>query len=192
MFARLPRSPLSLWSGRILMPPATMVAAVALLATLPGTVAAQTPDDSVGVRALVEAYRTTWDRHDASALGMFFTPDADMIMGTDPVAGGRTAIQGWWRGYFERQEPEREIAIDVETFRFITPDVAVLNATTTTGGRSAQGEQLRARRARGTWVVVRDGGTWRIATMRGMPTEQDQIIRRSGDPTRHREATRTR
>ena len=71
------------------------------------------------------------------------------------------------------------MVIEVQAARLIAPDVAVLNVTTTTQGRSAQGEELRSRDARGTWVVVREGGTWRIAAMRGMPTEKDEIIRAS-------------
>ncbi|MEJ2679771.1 MAG: nuclear transport factor 2 family protein [Gemmatimonadota bacterium] len=154
-----------------------MVAASALITGGPCPAAAQTSEDSVAIRALVEAYRVTWNEHDLSALATFFTQDADMIMGSDSVADGRAAIQGWWRDYFARQEPERRLAIDVRALRLITPAVAVLNAVTTTQGRNAQGEALNSRKARGTWVVVREGDTWRISAMRGMPTEQDRIIR---------------
>ena len=100
-----------------------------------------------------------------------------MIMGTDSIASGRRAIEGWWQDYFARQEPQRHVAIEVHAVRLIAPDVAVLNVTTTTQGRGAQGEELRSRSARGTWVVVGKDGTWGIAAMRGMPTERDQIIR---------------
>jgi uncharacterized protein (TIGR02246 family) len=160
--------------------PATMVAASVIMTGLPCAAAAQTSDDSAAVRALVEAYRTTWNQHDPSALATFFTQDADVIMGSDPVAIGWEAIQGSWRDYFARQEPERRVAIDIHRMRLITPAVAVLNVATTTGGRNAQGETLKSRKARGTWVVVRKGDTWRISAMRGMPTEQDRIIRGPG------------
>jgi len=155
-----------------------MMVASVLLAASPRVVAAQTSEDSLAVRALVEAYRATWNEHDSSALAGFFTQDADMIMGTDPVSLGREAIQGWWREYFARQEPERRVTIVIHAVRLIAPDIGVLNVTTTTGGRNAQGEELPERKARGTWVVVHERDTWRISAMRGMPTEQDQIIRR--------------
>jgi uncharacterized protein (TIGR02246 family) len=159
--------------------PAVMVAVGVFLAWAPSPAVGQTAGDSVGVSALVEAYRTTWGEHDASALARFFTADADMIMGTDPVSVGREAVEEWWRAYFERQEPERQVEIDLHAVRLITPDVAVLNVTTTTGGRSGQGKELQSRRARGTWVVVHQAGGWHISAMRGMPTEQDKIIRES-------------
>jgi uncharacterized protein (TIGR02246 family) len=155
---------------------AVLVAGVAGLGS-PGAVAAQATADPAAVRALVEAYRTMWNGHDPSGLAGFFTEDADMIMGTDPIASGRKAIEGWWRDYFARQEPQRHVAIEVHAVRPIAPDVAVMNVTTTTLGRSAQGEELTSRNARGTWVVVRRGDAWGIAAMRGMPTQRDQIIR---------------
>ena len=33
------------------------------------------------------------------------------------------------------------------------------------------------RKARGTWVLHSQKGNWIIVAMRGMPTEEDQIIR---------------
>jgi len=164
-------------SGRSL--PVVVVAASATLLGCPGVVTAQTALDSAGVGAFVEAYRTTWNGHDPSDLAAFFTEDADMIMGTDPISVGRRAIQRWWQDYFSRQEPGRHVAIVTHAVRLISPEVAVLNVTTTTEGLDARGEELSSRDARGTWVVVREGGTWRIAAMRGMPTERDQIIRAS-------------
>ena len=76
------------------------VAAVLASITVLGsssTVTAQENEDSTAVRALVGAYRTTWNGHDPSELAAFFTEDADMIMGTDPIALGREAIKGWWQ-----------------------------------------------------------------------------------------------
>jgi uncharacterized protein (TIGR02246 family) len=157
---------------------ATFVGVATILGSS-GGVAGQVTEDSSAVGALIDAYRTTWNGHNASDLAEFFTEDADLIMGTDPIAAGREAVEAWWQGYFARQEPERHVAIEVQAVRLIAPDVAVVNVATTTQGQSAQGEELRSREARGTWVVVRKGASWRISAMRGMPTEQDQIIRAS-------------
>ena len=157
-----------------------VVRAIVALAVLPNLTAAQTAEDSAAVASFVDAYRTIWNSHDPSALAALFTPDADMIMGTDPVSLGRQGIQDWWREYFGRQEPDREVVIAIHRMRLIRPDVVLLNVATTTGGRSEQGSPLRSRDARGMWVVVREGGTWHISAMRGMPTEQDEIIRSAG------------
>lgn len=162
----------------------TVVGTIVAFAALPHFAAAQTTGDSVSVESFVDAYRTTWNDHDPAALAALFTRDADMIMGTDPVALGRQGIQEWWREYFGRQEPDREVAIAIHRLRVIRPGVALLNVATTTGGRTGQGEPLRSREARGIWIVLREGDAWRISAMRGMPTEQDQIIRSAGGKSR--------
>jgi uncharacterized protein (TIGR02246 family) len=164
------------WALR--MSVAAVGASVAVLCSS-SAVGAQATEDSLAVRALVEAYRNTWNGHNPAALAAFFTEDADMIMGTDPISLGRRGIEEWWQAYFARQEPQRQVVIEVHALRSLAPDVALVNVTTTTQGRSADGEGLRSRDARGTWVVVRDNGEWEIAAMRGMPTEQDQILRGS-------------
>lgn len=155
----------------------TVLATTPLAALVPGVTGAQeTPADSVAVSAEIDAYRHAWDTHDASALGAFFADDADLVMGNQPEARGRQAVVAWWRGYFSNQEPERHLLLDVHSLRFVTADVAVVTVTTTTGGPDAQGEELPARRFRGTWVLHRMRGAWRISAMRGEPTEDDQVV----------------
>ena len=131
---------------------------------------------------MVERYVAAWNTHDANALGDFFTRDADMIMGTGPILSPLPAFLDWWRGYFALQEPARTLTIDIQAMRAITADVAILSVRTTTGGRTAQGTELISRRARGTWVMLKQGDRWRISAMRGMPTEQDHIIRSHDQP----------
>jgi len=129
-------------------------------------------------------YVAAWDTHDSSLLADYFTADADMIMGNSPMLDGRTAIDHWWRDYFAFQEPERKLTIEILSTRAIAADVALLDVRTTTGGRTAEGVGLLPRKARGTWVLVRRDGAWLIAAMRGMPTEEDRIIRSHEQPRR--------
>ena len=134
-------------------------------------------EDSSAVLTQVEKYQSVWNTHDAAALSLFFTEDADFIMGNLPLINGREKIQNWWQNYFNRQEPERKLMIDVISLRIIAPNVALINVGTTTGGKDSEGKELLARKARGTWVLLRKDGDWLIIAMRGMPTEEDQIIR---------------
>lgn len=145
-----------------------------------GDAGAQSDRLSQEIDSKVDQYIATWDTHDSKALGDHFTADADMIMGNGPFLDGRGAVNDWWRDYFAVQEPERELTIEVLSIRSIAADVALLNVRTTTGGQTAQGVELVARRARGTWVLVRHDDEWLISAMRGMPTEQDRIIRGGG------------
>jgi len=135
----------------------------------------QTEKDSAAIRTQIEAYRNVWNTHESAALAGFFAEDADMVMGNLPAAHGRQAIQDWWGEYFERQEPERTINIDVKLIRLIASDVALANVATTTGGTNAQGEALLSRGARGTWLLRRDSGEWLISALRAFPTEEDSV-----------------
>lgn len=162
----------------------TTIAIGGFVPGLPGVAAAQDVDDSATIRARIEAYRSVWNTHDPSALAAFFTEDADFVMGNLPTVRGRQEIQHWWQDYFERQEPERRLTLDVGPVRFVAADVAVVNVGTTTGGRNDDGQELPARKFRGTWLLRRQSDIWLVAAMLGLPDEGDRVIlNRSVDAT---------
>lgn len=155
----------------------TILVASIFINSFTSITSAQTKNDSTEVLAQIEKYKSIWNTHDAASLAEFFTSDADFIMGNLPLINGREGIQNWWQNYFNTQEPERKLAIAVNSLRIITPDVALINIGTITGGRDYQGKELINRKARGTWVLIKQNGNWLIIAMRGMPTEEDKIIR---------------
>lgn len=155
---------------------ATIIAATGFTAGLAGVASAQAVGDADAISARVEAYRGAWNTHDPSALAAFFTEDADVVMGNLPGVRGRREIRDWWRDYFERQEPERRLTLDVSPTRFVASDVAVLNVVTATGGRDRQGEELPVRKFRGTWLWRRQSDNWLISAMRGLPYEEDRVV----------------
>ena len=161
---------------RALKPWLSALALCAAGGLAPGTTSAQTGADSVALRARIDAYRIAWNSHDASAVAAFFSESADLVMGNQPEAVGRQAIQDSWRDYFSNQEPERHLTLDVQSVRFVAADVAVVNVATTTGGRDQQDRALPSRRFRGAWVVHRQSGEWLISAMRGEPTERDRVV----------------
>ncbi|MFC1544381.1 YybH family protein [Gemmatimonadota bacterium] len=160
---------------------AGVVLAVGLLGSaMFGDAGAQSDRLSQEIHSKVDQYIAVWNTHDSNVLGDQFTADADMIMGNGAILDGRNAVNDWWRDYFAVQEPERELTIELLSIRSIQAGVALLNVRTTTSGRTALGVELVARKARGTWVLVRQDDEWLISAMRGMPTEQDRIIRGGG------------
>ncbi len=98
------------------------------------------------------------------------------MMGNLPEARGRQAIREWWKEYFERQEPDRGLTLDVSTVKLIDGNVAIVNVATTTGGHDSTGQELPARKFRGTWLLQRRSGDWLITAMRGFPTEEDRVV----------------
>lgn len=159
---------------------ATIIATSVFTAGFPRVAAAQVGDDSTAIRAQVEAYEKVFNTHDPSALAAFFTDDADMIMGNQPITRGRQAIHDWWQNYFSIREQGLMSSFIINSVRLITTDVALINVDYTSDGRNAQSQEMPTRKARGTWVVVRKGGDWLISALRGMPTEDDSIIRGGG------------
>lgn len=161
---------------------ATAIVVVLFLGGAGSLADGQSMAPSQKLQQVVNRYIEAWNTHDPSILGKFFTADVDMIMGTGPILIGGPAVENWWHKYFAVQEPERTLTIEVKATRTIAPGVVLLNVRTITGGRTAAGAELPARKARGTWVLVRRGGKWLISAMRGMPTEQDRIIRKIYQP----------
>lgn len=157
--------------------PATATLALVTLSSLAAApvsmLEAQTPEASDALRARVETYETIWNTHDAAAVADFFTVDADMIVGNLPMALGRQAIQDSWAKYFAAIEPERQGTFEIVSLRLITPDVALINIASETGGSDSEGRELPTRLARGTWVLVHETDGWLIAALRAQPAEGD-------------------
>jgi len=128
--------------------------------------AASAGDD---VRDFVASYTATWNLHDQHQLAGLFAEDADFVMGSAPRSEGRAEIERWWGAYFAHIDPDRKLDLRIDSTKVLAEDVRLLNVHTETGGVSADGTALESRRARGTWVLVRRDGVWRIAAMRGNP-----------------------
>ena len=152
-----------------------------LLAQLvhPGASRAEAASSELG--AFLDTYTATWNRHDGGALAALFTADADVVMGNLPRIEGREAIAASWSGYFSRIDERRMGEFELVSWREIAPGVLRVNVRTTTAGTNERGEELETRLARGTWVLVREGETWRIAAMRGLPAEGEPRVRPGTD-----------
>jgi uncharacterized protein (TIGR02246 family) len=151
-----------------------------IFATFSGPVAAQTDEDSASVYEFVEAYQHTFGTRDPVALAEFFTEDADFLMFNLPEIRGREAIENVWRSYwrskFNKQEPERKGKFILNSLRFFSIDVALVNIESITGGRDSLGVELQTRKARGTWLLHRKNSRWLISALCGMPTEKDSVV----------------
>lgn len=130
------------------------------------------------LRAFVEAYEDTFDRHNPEALSAFYRDDADIIVREGPIIRGAQAIQEWWRAYFSQPRPYRVLLI-IDDIKVMTDNVALLNLTATGAIPDATDQLLPVRWARATWVVVRKDSEWLIAALRVLPSEDDRVTRES-------------
>lgn len=122
---------------------------------------------SEDLQQFVASYVDVWNSHGSQKLADFFTEDSDMLMGIQPIISGRAAVERWWSGYFSRIDDGRRLEISIESIRILTADVVIMNVATTTGGiHSVTGDRMETRRARGTWVIIRSNGDWKINALR--------------------------
>lgn len=130
------------------------------------------------IRAFVAQYEDAFNRHDPEALSGFFTRDADMIIRALPVVRGIQAIRDYWTTYFAQPRPYYALMV-VDQIKMVSADVALVNVIGTGAPleHTAQREPLRT--ARGTWILTRSDGEWRMASLRVLPSEADRVIRRS-------------
>ncbi len=118
-------------------------------------------DDEADVRAVVARYVDARDHRDPQATAALFTPDADQLVSSGEWRRGREALV---RGAMASSEKEGKRTITVESVRFPSPQVALVD------GRYELTD-LAGAATRKMWtslVIVRTADGWRIAAIRNM------------------------
>ena len=136
----------------------TTIAICALLTTTP---TAQSPTDDAAVRAVVARYVNARELRDAAAIEALFTRDADQLTTSGEWRRGRDAIVPGTLESSRRNPGTRQIRID--TVRFLTPEVAIVDGPYEISVAGATPRQMRT-----TIVVKREAEAWRIAAIRNM------------------------
>jgi uncharacterized protein (TIGR02246 family) len=123
---------------------------------------AQPARDEAAVKAVVARYVDAREKRDAAAIEAVFTKDADQLVSSGEWRKGRDAVVRGTLASSESSGGRR--TINVETVRFVTPDVAIADGRYEISGL-AGGE---ARRMWSTFVITRGPDGWRIAAIRNM------------------------
>lgn len=133
---------------------------LAMLWTLTaGLVLAQSPSpqaaDEAAIRKIVTAYVDAFNRHDAKALAEHWSPDAVYVnRTTGEQVTGRTAISEQFTALFKVQ-PEMKVDVNVESIRFLSPNVAVEQGTAKMLVPKGEPEEIDY-----TAVYVKRDGKW--------------------------------
>ncbi len=143
--------------------PVVIIAALLALTVLaPAPAVAQTPvTDEAAVRALVDAYSAARDKSDATALTALFTADADQLVSSGEWRRGREAVVKGSLASSQQAQGKRTFTVD--TVRMIAANVALADSRY----EIAQSDGT-TRRMWASWLLVKDGGTWKIAAIRNM------------------------
>jgi uncharacterized protein (TIGR02246 family) len=118
--------------------------------------------DEAAVREVVRKYVDARELRDAGAIEALFTSDADQQTTSGEWRRGRAQIVPGTLESSKRNPGTRTIR--VESVRFLTPDVAIVDGPYEIG--AADG--AAPRRMRATIVLTRGSGAWRIAAIRNM------------------------
>jgi uncharacterized protein (TIGR02246 family) len=125
--------------------------------------------DEQAVRALVRQVQDGWNAGDGAAFAAPFADDANYVAPHGQPTHGRATIAHGHQAIFDTMYKNSTNTFTVEAVRFLRPDVAVVHVHHHL--RLAEpvpwftGETVRGTQARSTWVVTRDGGTWRVAAL---------------------------
>jgi uncharacterized protein (TIGR02246 family) len=142
------------------------IQAAVLCCVLPAASAfAQEParaTDEAAIRETVARYVDARERIDPQAVETLFTPDADQLVSSGEWRKGRDAVVRGTMASSRSTGGTR--TINVESVRFVTPDVAIADGRYEITGL-AGGE---ARRMWATLVLRRTENGWRIAAIRNM------------------------
>jgi uncharacterized protein (TIGR02246 family) len=135
---------------------------LSVLLSGPGPAAAQPKSaDDAAVRALVERYQAAREAGDKAALTALFVADADQLVSSGEWRRGREAVVGG--SLTSSQQNAGKRTLTVETVRMLAAGVAIADSRYDI----AQADGV-TRRMWATWVVVKDGETWKIAAIRNM------------------------
>ena len=136
---------------------------ICMLTGLPGAgqVSSGNPDET-GIRKVVQAYVDARNQGNAEATRSLFTEDADQLVSTGEWRKGLDALTKGAMASSRKEAPKS--SIQVESIRFIEPDVAIVDGRYETLNAATGG----ARKMWTTLLMKRTGGGWRITAIRNM------------------------
>ncbi|MBF6298060.1 SgcJ/EcaC family oxidoreductase [Nocardia amamiensis] len=124
----------------------------------------QTATDAAQIRALFQDLMRAWTANDAAAYAALFTEDSDYVSYDGTRAIGRAEHQRNHDKLFRGVLAGSALVGDVESIRFVTPDVAILHGTASV--LMPWRSRLPKRRlSRQTLVLVCTPGGWRVSAI---------------------------
>jgi uncharacterized protein (TIGR02246 family) len=119
-------------------------------------------DDEAAIRSLYTQLMEGWNAGSGAAFAAPFAEDGDLVAFDGNHFSGRQAIIDFQQPLFDRWLKGTRLVGEVQSIRFLNPNVAVMHAI---GGTLMRGKQKPdpARDSIQTLVVVRSAGMWQIA-----------------------------
>jgi uncharacterized protein (TIGR02246 family) len=119
------------------------------------------PEAEKAIMKKAESFIDAFHKGDAKALAAHWAPDGDYTSQTGKTYKGRAAIEKAFSGMFA-EDKGLKLRIDIESIRFITPEVAVEDGVTSV----LPPDGAPPSRARYTVVHVKRDGDWYLSSVR--------------------------
>ncbi len=120
--------------------------------------------DESAVQALAFEFANTWNRHDMHAMHELDTEDVEWINVSGHHWRGKAAVYKGHDMIHRTIFAKTGMSIEHVVTRALTPDVAVVVATMLFGPVvTPSGQELPELKTRGSFIVVRQDGIWKIA-----------------------------
>jgi uncharacterized protein (TIGR02246 family) len=136
----------------------------------PAVVGAQAPKrqaDEAAIRASVGAFTKAYNAHDAKAIAALFIPEGQVVDEDGETAEGREAITEVFAEVFA-ETPKTQIAVTIDSIRFIGADLAVEMGTTKTTPEPGETPE----HGKYTVLHVKRDGKWLMALARDTGGDQ--------------------
>src|ERR1700694_11358 len=129
--------------------------------------------DEQGIKQVLTEFVEAWNRHDAKAFSMLFAEDADFTNVRGMSAHGRTEVEKLHAPRFATNFKDSNQKIPETKIRFITPDVAAVDARWEMPGAKGQdGQEIPLRKGLLNFIMTRSSGQWLIMIMHNMDLPQ--------------------
>ena len=121
------------------------------------------------IKQVLDRFIEAWNRHDAKAFSMVFADDADFTNVGGKSAHGRTEVEKFHAPKFATNLKDTHQTITETKVRFITSDVAAVDARwEMTGARRVDGQEVPLRKGLLNLIMTRSENQWLIKVMHNM------------------------
>lgn len=112
--------------------------------------------DDAAIRAVVQKYMDAREHQDAQAVGSLFTEHADQLVSSGTWRKGREELVKGTLASSRNSTGKRTITLS--SIRYLAPEVAIADGP----------YELGARKMWTCFVLVKEGGEWKITAIRNM------------------------
>jgi uncharacterized protein (TIGR02246 family) len=120
-------------------------------------------DESPAIKKVIDGFTASFNQHDAHAVAMWFTEDADFINVGEMTSHGRKDIEAHFVPLFTGRLKNAHRTYTLRTIRFLTPAVASVTMNYELADTiDTSGKEVPLRKGLYDWIVTKQNGTWLI------------------------------